>query len=230
MSRFHPGSKRPKADQHPPSAPDYVARTVALISLGLSAATFALGWYNTQKQDTDDLALTCNEQLTGYPFMDLGVWTHAGRSYPTLDAIATRFGPLMLVECDLTNAGRRPLSVVRFSASAAPPPSGPGNSAAPEYHEIIDSTLIALPLTIGQGDTKRVSLLIAKSLSDSSAFDALHLVAPSGRPFLIGLEGVDSLQTESSWLFHFAFATAMGQTRHYVTALVRLRPVRVPPA
>ncbi len=136
-----------------------------MLSLAVAAGSFALAWYNTRAQDVDQLQLACTDEMVHLPGL-----------HPLPDSVRAQFIPMLHVRCDLTNIGRRPLSLVDVGlwAKAAPDTVSPFDDGS---FYLPDSSVIGLPLVLAPGQTHRLPLLFG--IPSSEEFDGILLLTPA---------------------------------------------------
>jgi len=197
-----------------PRGTDYLARFGVLTSLVLGLASLGLAWYNTRIQDTDRLLVVCRNTFTGHRGFN---WP---ATYPVAESIKADLAPVMLTECDLSNAGRRTLSVVRFAVGGRASDSG-ATQVPPIHYGEPDSSILGLPLNIAAGESRRLAMLLAMAV-DSDGYESFHLVPPNGRPLLLDFRAPpgDSTSRSVRWDFSFRFATALGQSAEHTIGIL----------
>lgn len=82
-----------------------------MLSLAIGAASLGISWHNSKTQDEDRMQLKCDYGVTSHLFQ---TWP---RYYPLPDSLRRGFAPVMVIGCDLSNPGRRAVSVTDFSAA-----------------------------------------------------------------------------------------------------------------
>jgi len=225
LKRLKP--RRPSPPGSSTRSVDLTARVTAVASLLIAGFSAFVAWQNyglaaraSDLQDSDHLLAHCVPEFTGH----IGINWPPGYSVP--ESIRRSFVPLLLVTCDLTNSGRRPLSVTAFSIAGRPPGTAilgwPFPVARP------DSSILGLPTALEPGRTHRLSFLLGLR---NPGGDAIWLLPPSGQSVPIAIDirhFTDTLPSSLNptgsafperWDFDLAFQTGLGATVHQTFGL-----------
>jgi hypothetical protein len=152
-------------------AVDLFARVVAVLSLLIGAASFGQSWYYDRVEDIDRLRTTCHHSFAedaafGWPV-----------SHPLPDSLGF-YSPVMVIRCDLANAGRRTLTVTNLLLGGKSPTDKEVSTTLPDLFYDTDSSHFGFPMSLDPGRWHRLELLFGE-LGEGNTH-RLVLLTPAG--------------------------------------------------